>query len=126
MQANPDVGYIFTSSDFMYPQIKSVLEPLGKWQKAGQPNHVILGGVDGDSTAGRLMDDGYVDATGVQDQYFEAKAMMDAMLDAISKGEKTPDQWIPDPGFALTQGNMKDKRMDMWGNKLRQEKGEIK
>lgn len=126
MQANPDVDFIFTSSDFLYPQIKSVLEPLGKWKKVGDPNHIILGGLDGDSSAGRLMDEGYVDSTGVQDLYFEAKSAMDAVLKAIEASEKTPNEWIDDPGFALTQGNMKEKRLDMWGNKLRADKGEIK
>ncbi|WP_410968966.1 substrate-binding domain-containing protein, partial [Salmonella sp. SAL4444] len=66
-QANPDIGVIFTSSDFMFPSIKSVLSSLGKWKKVGEPGHVILGGFDGDATAYRLMVDGYVDATGVQD-----------------------------------------------------------
>jgi len=126
MQANPNVDFIFTSSDFLYPQIKAVLEPLGKWKPIGDPNHVILGGLDGDSTAGRLMDEGYVDATGVQDLYFEAQALLDAMIEAIGKGEKTPEKWIDDPGFALTQENMKERKFDMWGNKLRKDKGEIK
>lgn len=121
MQANPDVDFIFTSSDFLYPQIKAVLEPMGKWKPIGDPNHIILGGLDGDSTAGRLMDEGYVDATGVQDLYFEAEAIMNAMIEAIEKGEKTPDEWIFDPGFALTQGNMAERKMDMWGNKLRED-----
>lgn len=125
MQANPNVDFIFTSSDFLYPQIKAVLEPLGKWKPVGDPNHIILGGLDGDSTAGRLMDEGYVDSTGVQDLYFEAKAIMDAMLEAIQKGDKTPENWIDDPGFALTLGNMAEKKLDMWGNKLRVDKGEL-
>ena len=121
MQANPEVEFIFTSSDFLYPQIKAVLEPMGKWQPIGDPNHVILGGLDGDSTAGRLMDEGFVDSTGVQDLYFEAEAVMNEILAAIALGEKTPDVWIDDPGFALTQGNMATRKMDMWGNKLRKD-----
>jgi len=125
MQANPNVDFIFTSSDFLYPQIQSVLEPLGKWKKIGESGHVILGGLDGDSKAGALMDEGYVDATGVQDLYFEAEALMDAMLEAIDEGEKTPNKWIDDPGFALTQGNMKTRKLDMWGNKLRVDRGQL-
>ena len=45
-QANPDIGVIFTSSDFMFPSIKSVLSNLGKWKKHNEPGHVILGGFD--------------------------------------------------------------------------------
>ncbi|MBE0535723.1 MAG: sugar ABC transporter substrate-binding protein [Phycisphaerae bacterium] len=118
MQVNPGVDFIFTSSDFLYPQIKAVLEPLGKWKPIGDSNHIILGGLDGDSTAYRLMEQGLVDATGVQDLFFEAHAVMDALLEAIENGQKTPDQWIDDPGFALTQANMEQKRNDMWGYRV--------
>ncbi len=76
---------------------------------------MILGGLDGDSTAYRLMQEGYVDATGVQDLFFEADAIMEALLDAIEKGQAKPEKWIQDPGFALTQENMAEREMDMWG-----------
>lgn len=118
MQTAPEVDFIFTSSDFLYPQIKAVLEPLGKWKPIGDPDHVILGGLDGDSTAYKLMKAGYVDATGVQDLFFEADAILEALLDAIKKGEKTPEKWIEDPGFALTQENMAERENDMWGCKI--------
>jgi len=118
MQSNPGVDFIFTSSDQMYPQIRAVLEPLGKWKKIGDPGHVILGGVDGDARAARWMKEGYVDATGVQDLFYEADALLTELLKAIEAGEKTPNKWIEDPGFALTQANMAEKAMDMWGYKL--------
>lgn len=118
MQTVPDVDFIFTSSDFLYPQIKAVLAPLGKWKPTGDPDHVILGGLDGDSTAYNLMKAGYVDATGVQDLFFEANAIMDALVDAIQNGQKTPENWMEDPGFALTQENMAKRENDMWGCKI--------
>jgi inositol transport system substrate-binding protein len=116
-QANPGFNMLFCGSDFLYPQIQSVLEPLGKWVKIGEENHVIMGAVDGDATAGRLMDEGYVDATAVQDLYFEATACMESLIEAVKEGETSPSMWIFDPGFALTQGNMAERRNDMWGNK---------
>lgn len=115
MQANPDVDFIFTSSDFLYPTIRSVLEPLGKWSLIADPSHVILGGLDGDATACQLMKEGYVDATGVQDLFFEAEVTMNALLEAIESGETQPNEIIPDPGFALTQSNILTREMDMWG-----------
>jgi len=118
LQIESNVDLIFTSSDFLYPQVKAVLEPMGKWKPIGDPAHVILGGLDGDSTACKLMKAGYVDATGVQDLFFEADAIMDALLDAIEKGEKTPEKWMDDPGFALTQQNMAERQDDMWGCKI--------
>jgi len=121
LQTNPEVDFLFTSSDFLYPQVKAVLEPLGKWKPIGDPDHVILGGLDGDSTAYTLMKDGYVDATGVQDLFFEAGAVMDALMEAIEMGERTPEKWLIDPGFALTQANMAEKATDMWGYRVLQD-----
>ena len=121
LQVEPDVDFVFTSSDQLYPQIKAVLEPMGKWKPIGDPAHILLGGLDGDSTAYKLMKAGYVDATGVQDLFLEANAIMDALLDAIEKGQKTPENWMLDSGFVLTQENMAEKEMDMWGCKILQE-----
>ena len=115
MQANPTVGLLFTSSDFLYPQIQSVLEPLGKWAKVGEEGHVIMGGIDGDNRACGLLKDGYVDATGVQDLFFEAESILNALAEAINAGETDPDEVLVDPGFALTQANVGDKEQDTWG-----------
>lgn len=118
LQATPDVDLIFTSSDFMYPQLRAVLEPLGKWKPVGEAGHVILGGLDGDQLACRLMRDGYVDATGVQDLFYEAESILDALTAAIAAGEPTPSRRIEDPGFALTQANLAERADDMWGGRL--------
>jgi len=113
MQANPDIGLIFTSSDFMFPSIKSVLSNLGRWKKHTEPGHLILGGFDGDATAYRLMVDGYVDATGVQDVYWEAERAIQAILDA--KAGKPGPARIDDKGFAITQENRELMEGRMWG-----------
>jgi ABC-type sugar transport system substrate-binding protein len=115
LRANPQVDFLFSSSDFMHPQVRAVLEPMGKWKKIGEPGHVILGGIDGDQGACRLTKEGYVDATGVQDLFFEADAILEAMVEAVRAEEKTPSRWILDPGFALTQANLAEREMDMWG-----------
>lgn len=113
--ANPEVDFLFTSSDFLFPTIRSVLEPRGKWVTKDDPNHVIMGGLDGDATACSLIKEGYVDATGVQDLYFEAESAMNAILAAIEAGETQPNEVIQDPGFALTGSNLAEREMDMWG-----------
>jgi ABC-type sugar transport system substrate-binding protein len=113
--ANPNVDFLFTSSDFLFPTIRSVLEPRGKWVTRDDPNHVIMGGLDGDATACSLIKEGYVDATGVQDLYFEAESAMNAILAAIEAGETQPNEVIQDPGFALTGANLAEREMDMWG-----------
>ncbi|MFN0068095.1 MAG: sugar ABC transporter substrate-binding protein [Limisphaerales bacterium] len=113
MQAHPDIGLIFASSDFMLPSIKSVLSGLGKWKKHNEPGHVILGGFDGDATAYQLMAEGYVDATGVQDVYWEAEQALQVILDA--KAGKAVPARIDDKGFAITQENLKELEPRMWG-----------
>ncbi len=115
MQANPDVDLLFTSSDFMYPQIQAVLSPLGKWKKVGEEGHVIIGGLDGDNRACNLMREQMVDATGVQDLLFEAEASVKELTAAINAKEAQPSKVVKDPGFALTLANMGEKENDMWG-----------
>lgn len=118
LQAHPNIDFVFTSSDFLYPQIRAVLEPLGKWEPAGHKNHVILGGLDGDQFACSMMKQGIIDATGVQDLFYEANTIMDELLKAIRNGVKRPKKWIKDPGFALTLANFDEKENNMWGCKL--------
>jgi inositol transport system substrate-binding protein len=113
--ATPEIDLLFTSSDFLFPTIRSVLEPRGMWTPAGEDGHVWMAGLDGDATACQLIKDGYVDATGVQDLYFEAEQALSAILAAIEAGETAPNQVIADPGFALTSDNIGEREMDMWG-----------
>jgi ABC-type sugar transport system substrate-binding protein len=115
LAANPEVDFLFTSSDFLFPTIKTELEKLGKWVTRDDPNHVLMAGLDGDVNACRQIKDGYVDSTGVQDLFFEAEVMLEALLKAVAEGNTQPDEWIPDPGFALTAGNLAEREMDMWG-----------
>ncbi len=115
MQAKPDVDVIFTSSDFLFPQIRAVLLQQGRWVPSGEEGHMILGGLDGDVTACNLIREGYVDSTGVQDLFFEADSTVEALLAAIESGDKAPNQMIHDEGFALTQDNEPERHADMWG-----------
>jgi ABC-type sugar transport system substrate-binding protein len=113
--ANPEIDFIFTSSDFLFPTIRSVLEAHGMWIPTGQVGHVILGGLDGDATACQLIHEGFVDSTGVQDLYYEAELVLDGILTAIENGDSQPNAILQDPGFALTAGNIDFQEMDMWG-----------
>jgi ABC-type sugar transport system substrate-binding protein len=115
MTADPEIDFIFTSSDFLFPTIQSVLEPLGKWKKAGEEGHVILGGLDGDDGACKLIQEGYVDSTGVQDVYLEAELALTGIMDAINAGETQPNEVRLDPGFALSQANYAEMGAKTWG-----------
>lgn len=113
LQANPDISFIFTSSDFLFPSIVSALKGAGKYKKTGEEGHVILGGFDGDATAYQMLKDGYLDATGVQDVYFEAEAAVQAVLD-LKAGKEVKDL-ILDEGFVIHQANLAEKSARMWG-----------
>jgi inositol transport system substrate-binding protein len=117
LQANGDISFIFTSSDFLFPSIVSALKSTGRYRKIGEPGHVILGGFDGDATAYQMLQDGYLDATGVQDVYFEARTCVQAVLD-LREGKPVPEL-IKDPGFVIHQGNLKEKAPQMWGANVR-------
>ncbi len=117
LQAHPDISFIFTSSDFLFPSITSALKAAGKYRKIGEPGHVILGGFDGDATAYQMLKDGYVDATGVQDVYFEAQQSVQALIDRHDG--KPIGELILDPGFVIHQGNLKEMSARMWGANIR-------
>ncbi len=118
LQANPDISFIFTSSDFLLPSIVSALTGAGKYKKAGEPGHVILGGFDGDATAYRMLAEGYLDATGVQDVYFEVAACVRAIVDARA-GTPAPET-IKDPGFVIHRANREKMAPRMWGANVTQ------
>lgn len=113
LQANPDIRFIFSSSDFLFPSIISALKTAGKYHPISHEQHVILGGIDGDATAYQMLRAGYLDATGVQDVYFEAKACVEAILD-LRAGRPVPPL-ILDPGFVIHQGNLDELAERMWG-----------
>ncbi|MBN8246626.1 MAG: sugar ABC transporter substrate-binding protein [Verrucomicrobia bacterium] len=113
LQAHPEISLIFASSDFLFPPVIAALKSAGRYHKAGEPGHVILGGFDGDATAYQMLVDGYLDATGVQDVYFEAEQSVQALMDQLDKKATPP--LILDPGFVIHQGNLAEKKSRMWG-----------
>lgn len=115
LQKHPDISLIFTPSDLHLPSIASALRNAGKWHKRGAPGHVILGGFDGDATAYQMLVDGYLDATGVQDVFFEVQASVQAILDA--RAGKAVPATILDPGFVIHAANLQEKAPRMWGAK---------
>ena len=104
--ADPDIDFIFTSSDFLFPTIQGVLEPRGKWKKTGEEGHVILGGLDGDDGACKLIREGYVDSTGVQDVYLEAKLALDSIMEAIDKGDTASERHQARSGLCAVAGEL--------------------
>jgi inositol transport system substrate-binding protein len=116
LQANPQISFIFSSSDFLFPSIVAALKSANKYHRIGEPGHVILGGFDGDATAYQMLVDRYLDATGVQDVYFEAEQSVQALLD-LREG-KPVSPLILDPGFVIHQGNLDTLKSRMWGARV--------
>lgn len=117
LQANPDISFIFTSSDFLFPSIISALKSANKYKKIGEEGHVLLGGFDGDATAYQMLADGYLDADGVQDVYFECAQAVKAVFD-MREGKEVP-AIIRDPGLVIHQGNLAEAKARMWGANLK-------
>jgi ABC-type sugar transport system substrate-binding protein len=118
LHAHPDINFIFCSSDFMLPSVESALKAAGKYKKANEAGHVLLGSFDGDGTAYKMMVDGYVDADGVQDLPFEGLNAVQAVVD-LKQGKQVP-QTILDKGFVVTQANLSVKGPEMWGSHFQQ------
>lgn len=113
LSANPDINFIFSSSDFLFPSVISALTANGKYHKIDHPDHVVLGGFDGDAMAYQMLRDGYLDADGVQDLYFECDQSIKAILD-LQAGKDVP-QLIRDEGFVIDQSNLDEAKDRMWG-----------
>jgi ABC-type sugar transport system substrate-binding protein len=119
-QANPDINFLFTSSDFLFPQIVQVLKTRNKFQPIGHKDHIIFGGFDGDAMAYELLKDKYLDADGVQDLFKEAELAVNAIVD-LQEG-KTVERVLLDPGFAIHQANLEQARDRMWGYSIYKQK----
>ncbi len=113
LQANPDISFLFSSSDFMLPSVASALKTAGKYKKAGEDGHVILGSFDGDGTAYQMLKDGFLDADGVQDAYFQSAAAVQAILDGRSGRPSVP--MLLDKGLVIHQKNLGEAATRMWG-----------
>ena len=119
LQANPDLGFVFTSSDFLFPSLISALKTAGRYKRIGEEGHVLMGGFDGDSLAYQMLADQYLDACGVQDVYYECAASVDAVL-RMRRGERL-EATLRDPGFVIHQDNLAEKAASMWGAQVRKD-----
>ena len=113
-EKDPDINLIITPSDAMLTTIQSVLEPLGKWVPASDPNHVRIVTFDGDSTFAKMMEEGYVDCGAVNDTRFMGAESMNWAI-KLANGEKPAELNALDPGIVATLDNWSDVKGDIWG-----------
>ena len=98
----------------MLTTIQSVLEPLGKWVPASDPNHVRIVTFDGDSNFAKMMEEGYVDCGAVNDTRFMGAESMNWAI-KLANGEKPAELNALDPGIVATLDNWSDVKGDIWG-----------
>ena len=120
LQAHPDISFLFTSSDFLIPQIQQALKAANKYAPIGDPAHVTFTGFDGFPSAYALLKDKIMDSCGVQNLFYETKLAVQAILD-LQDGKKV-DRLLLDPGFAITQDNLAARQEEMWGYTLWKQK----
>ncbi len=116
LQANPDINFLFTSSDFLIPQLMQCLQTADKWHPIGHPKHVLFTGFDGFPQAYELLKTKYMDACGVQNLFYETDKAINAIVDM--QAGKTVERILLDPGFAIHQDNLDTKKEEMWGYTL--------
>jgi ABC-type sugar transport system substrate-binding protein len=94
--ANPNTDAIYTHSDCSWnTAVKNVLEPLGKWAKVGDPNHVIYLSEDGCGVSLNYLKCGYfsmITDFAISDLASVASQMV---IDYLTKGE------LPQPGTSI-------------------------
>src|SRR3546814_3572592 len=95
------------SSDVCSSDLADKVHPIDS------PDHVVFGGFDGDATAYSLMAEGTLDADGVQDLFYEAELAVNAIVDL--QAGRPVEKVLLDPGFAITQANLEEKKEAMWG-----------
>ena len=120
LQAHPDINMLVTSSDFLTPQIEQALKAAGKWHPAGETDHVLTAGFDGDENGYRELEAGYYDVDGVQDLNLEVELTFHA-LEVMWAGGRPP-KILTDPGFVISRATLVQERSRMWGYQAWQSK----
>jgi ABC-type sugar transport system substrate-binding protein len=117
LQAHPGLNMLITSSDFMTPQSdRAGLRAAGKWHKAGDSEHVLIAGFDGDDNGYSQLAAGYFDVDGVQSLDYEVQLSFEA-LERMWAGEM-PRKVLVDPGFVIGRESLLERRGQMWGYRV--------
>lgn len=114
-QKDPSINLIIAPSDVFFTTIQSVLEPLGKWVKRDDPNHIAVIGFDGDDGFAKMMEEQYVDASAVNDTKYMAHTSLGWAIKLV-KGEAAPAEMnMLDPGIIATPDSWETVKKDVWG-----------
>lgn len=102
LQSNADANLIFTPNEDLMLGVQSVLEGLNKWTKSGEEGHIYLAAAGGCEIGLKLIQDGYLDATGYENlPQVSVNAIENAVKLAL--GEQPGDFFVESE--AITQDN---------------------
>jgi inositol transport system substrate-binding protein len=101
-------------SDYLLGAVISSLKQAGRYKKIGDKGHVIVMPYSGNKTSIDAMKAGYVDMTFGMDVYKCGYESVKAAVEA-TKG-KTLGPPVLDPGFIITQDNLKETSKRAYGS----------
>lgn len=117
LEANPDLGAVFSASDGMLPPVWSALQKVGRYAKVGAPNHVIVLSVDGDPQGCAGVREGYMDVGVAQPfalmTYDTIKVIID--MAKTGKGPTGANRILRIPGVIYTPANFAQTSAKVWG-----------
>ena len=115
LQAHPEINTVFMHSDYLLGAVISALRQAGEYKKIGEPGHVIVMPYSGNKESLGAMKDGYVEMTFGMDVFKEGYELVKAAVE-IAKGNKSYGEPILDPGFIISQDNLKDTYKRAYGS----------
>lgn len=86
-----EIDAVHCSSDYPARGLAEALQESGKWEKQGYPGHIIFVTIDGDPYAADQIQEGYYDASVVQDAVGYGKILITLMRDYLFQGKEVPE-----------------------------------
>lgn len=115
LTAHPKVNAIFSHNDEMIRGIVAGLKQINRFKKVGEPEHIMIVGIDGTPLALARIRNGEQDGTVQQDPFEMGALAVQAISDAIQGKEIPPQQLLPPK--LITKENVNDP--NLWGNKFK-------
>jgi ABC-type sugar transport system substrate-binding protein len=114
LQSNPDANAIFLPSDFLLPSALSVLKSTGRLKPVGDPGHVTIVTIDGDSNGCAAIKDGSIDTNVVTLVSKFAPKSITAAVNAI-EGKPNDPKVEEIAGLPISKANLAKNENEFWG-----------
>lgn len=91
LEDGEEIDAVHCSSDYPARGLAEALGEAGKWKKQGEPGHLIFVTIDGDPYAADQIQEGYYDASIVQDAVGYGKILITLLRDYLFQGKEIPE-----------------------------------